>query len=637
MKAPQFKPGDVRAPRPAPLSLQADVGPPAYRAFSHVAGAVSSGRLNYSDIYAFAWWRAGDKEAPVRLELSEELGGLFTEVSASADYLPSVDRPFGSEQLLSAEGRAVTLYTGQVARQEAQGLVSVQFETMLTRLQNFEPETLRTLGPFTARSALETMLRAWRGEADWLTWQAVPELLVETEQAYVVPQLGALLLEQPEDLSSSKTSAYGWLEQFFSLFSEYAFRVSATGTLSVIAPRRDPAKGLDLGFTGPRFKLPGTGESRGYTFGWGAAAVEFQGQVRRGDVNEVLIYDFESLRAGEANRRTAQDGHTVVLELFFGALSIRIEDADPDAEYEVLGTFFVTEAAPQEPVRQLGPRDVGFDITESVDIDGVVNRCSVSSQGFTFVFEQELMEPSYALYRDDEPGLDGEYVEPTDRKEITTVWTPPEGTLIGSDTVRAAINVEAYDANGFQRAFGQEVSLPAGESVRVTFEHRPNSNFTQFELILDMQFTGTEVQLFEVSRRIFYQSSVRPSAWIVLLNASGDKFARSDKRVFQRYDESAGSPYGVRREDIDAGPFPLSNDVALAIATRRVAEAKEPRTLIEFDQSPRLPVLPSDLGAVIGLPDGRRGRALGFSYSEAHTPQGSLSRSRVKLRLESDI
>ena len=114
IEAPNFKRGEVKAPKPKPVDLEAKVTPPSYRSFNHLSGVVSSGRLRYTDVYSFAWWRAGDKEAPVRLELSEDTGSLFTEVRIQADYLPSVKRDFGQELSLKAEGRPEeTLYRAQ--------------------------------------------------------------------------------------------------------------------------------------------------------------------------------------------------------------------------------------------------------------------------------------------------------------------------------------------------------------------------------------------------------------------------------------------------------------------------------------------------------------------------------------------
>ena len=292
----------------------------------------------------------------------------------------------------------------------------------------------------------------------------------------------------------------------------------------------------------------------------------------------------------------------------------------------------VNRAGETNPSSSLVARDVGFDLSEVTDFEGVVNRCAVTSQGFGFVPEQELLEPSYVIYRDADPKLDDQYQEPSseERKEVTSVWSAPENTIIGAGVLTLAINIELYSINGYLKGFGIDETLQVGESKRIYVER---SGFGQlsYELTFYLRFTGSEVYLYGAT-----WSGGRPNAWVVLLNAAGEKFARSNEKIFQLVDESLSSPYGVRREDIDSGPFPISNEVALAIAQNRVAEGKEPRTVLSFEQSPRLPLLPDDLHRTVELPDGRRGVVSSWSYSEAHTPQGSVSRSRVEVRLEKE-
>ena len=640
------------------MDLEAKVAPPAYRSFSHVSGRVSSGRLRYEDIYAFAWWRGGDPEAPVRLELSEELGGLFTETRVQADYLPSVARAFGADLTLSAEGRPEeTLYHAQVRRLETRELVSIGGETMLTKLQDLEPETLRVKGPFTPKTALETMLKAWQGEAPWLEWERVPELFTYAPNGVSVPSIGALLLEQPTDLSTTKTSAYGWLTRFFSLFADYIFRVNQAGRLEVKGPSLEGD--VVLGTSDAPFELlstlyhfepeddsdaarnqaqeeSNTPRAR-HTFGWGARQVRLFADVYEPDGRYVIEYTDVTLAAGEENRYTTPEGYSIVFALSEETFHVELIDTDIGVTYCIRGHVEIVESAEAEPKR-LTPRDVGFDLRETTDIDGVVNRCSVTSQGFEFVFEQELLEPSYVLFRDDDSVLDGTYTEPDEeeRKKITSVWSAPESTIIGSDTLRAAINIEAYSRDGNVKNFGLEKVLDVNVPVRVFVERQTGAVNTSLELGFSLRFTGSEVHIYGAS---WTGSSgfndFEPTAYIVKLNAAGEKFApRKDGKVFQQADESGGSPFGIKHERIDAGPFPLSNEVASAIAQRRVTEAKEPKTVAEFEQSPRLPVLPDDLGSVIELPDGRRGIVTSFSYAEAHTPQGSLSKSSVKVRLE---
>lgn len=638
----------MRAPQPKPVQLEAKVAPPAYRSFNHLSGTVSSGRLNYEDIYAFAWWRGGDVEAPVRLELSEDTGLLFTEVRIQADYLPSRTRGFGSELTLSAEGRPEeTLYHAQIRRLEKQGLIQVGGETMLSKLQDFEPETLRVRGPFTPKTALETMLRTWRREAPWLTWERVPEFFVLTGKGYAVPQLGALVLGQPEDLSASKTSAYGWLERFFKLFSEYAFRVNQAGRFALTPPRLDLEKDLYLGDNASPFELlrqaagatTPNGDHHSQHFGWGAKRVKLWLEVYEQGGRFVTAYNGASLGAHAENLYHSPEGYTVVVTLFEDAFGIDVF-GNAQGRFFVRGHVEVTEPSETQDVKRLQSADVGFDLTETTDIDGVVNRCSVSSQGYEFVFEQELLEPAYAFYAEDNAAPYAEPYRPgEERKEVTSVWSAPEGTLIGSDTLQAAVNIEVYDENGPFKQFGIDKTLPKGEAQHVrayVSEGFPTSR--TYELSFYLLFTGTQVNLFGVKHTPgvgHYQGQPfdSPSAWIVKLNAAGEKFARSEEKVFGYHDESQGSPYGIQHERIDAGPFPISYEVAQAIAVRRVAQAKEPKTIVSFEQSPRLPVLPDDLGSVLELPDGRRGTVTSFAYAEAHTPQGSLSRSSVKVRL----
>ena len=673
IEAPRFKAGEAKAPKPKPVDLEAKVAPPSYRSFNHLSGTVSSGRLRYTDVYAFAWWRGGDPEAPVRLELSEDTGSRFTEVRIQADYLPSRTRDFGQDLSLSAEGRpSQTLYRSQIRRLEDRELLSVGAETMLTRLQNFEPETLRVKGPFTPKTALETMLTAWQREAPWLRYAPPSELFVRKAVAQntgpftanlgdglFAPQLGALVLEQPTDLSASKTSAYGWLERFFKLFAEYRFRINQAGELAVVGPRvgdlhlilgsrEEPlALSARLYHFKPRDDSDearnraredaGTPRAR-HIFAWGARRVRLWLDVYevKPDYYHVETFGGEPLSAGQEIRRETPAGHSVVIRLEADAFTLEIVDTDLGRDYRVRGYVESVEAAPSF-VKRLANSDVGFGVAEVTDFEGVVNRCSVTSQGYAFAFEQELLEPSYALFRDNDSVLDGKYTEPDEqnRKKITSVWSAPESTIIGAGTLQAAVNIEAYSRDGNVKNFGLDVTLPVGEAVRVFVERQTGSLNVSFELEFTLRFTGTEVQLFGAS---WTGSSgfndFEPTAYIVLLNAAGEKFARSEKRIFQLADESQGSPYGVRREDIDAGPFPLSNEVALAIAQRRVAEAKEPKSVLSFEQSPRLPILPDDLHKSVELPDGRRGVVTSWSYAEAHTPQGSLSRSSVKVRLE---
>ena len=673
IEAPNFKRGEVKAPKPKPVDLEAKVAPPSYRSFNHLSGRVSSGRLRYTDLYSFAWWRAGDKEAPVRLELSEDTGSLFTEVRIQADYLPSVKRDFGQELSLKAEGRPEeTLYHAQISRLENRELTSVGAESMISKLQAFEPESLRLKGPFTPKTALETMLRTWQREAPWLRYEAVPELFVRTpvargEGSFTVnlgdglyaPPIGALLLEQPTDLSASKVSAYSWLERFFKLFSEYRFRVNQAGELSVVGPPL--AQHLILGFREEPLALSATlyrfepkddsdvernrarEESNTprarHIFAWGARRVRLWLDVYevKPDFYHVETYGGESLVAGAESRRETPAGHTVLVRLTESSLTLEIIDTDIARDYRVRGYVEVVEAAPQSTLKRLTNKDVGFGINEVTDFEGVVNRCAVTSQGFEFVQEQELLEPSYVLYRDDNPNLDGKYEEPSseERKKISSVWSAPEGTIIGAGVLTLAINIELYNSQGFQKGFGIDETLQVGESKRVYVERIGGFVSSTYRLEFYLRYTGQEVQLYNFKRSVD-SGADNSGAWIILLNAAGEKFERSNEKIFQLVDESFGSPYGVRRDDIDSGPFPISNETALAIASRRVAEAKEPKTVLSFEQSPRLPVLPDDLHKTLELPDGRRGVVSSWSYAEAHTPQGSVASSRVEVRLEED-
>ena len=111
---------------------------------------------------------------------------------------------------------------------------------MISKLQAFEPETLRVKGPFTPRDGSYRRCSAPGNvtRPGCATPRVNRVLSFTTARGLdLVPEIGALLLEQPNDLSANKPAPTAGWSASSSSSAEYRFRVDQRGRVEVVGPR----------------------------------------------------------------------------------------------------------------------------------------------------------------------------------------------------------------------------------------------------------------------------------------------------------------------------------------------------------------------------------------------------------------
>jgi len=393
-------------------------------------------------------------DSPVRVDLSEDLTGRFADVGIQLDYLPnaSIAKTVGeaaaiSDQITTSEA----LYTFWIKTKAWRGgLVNYTGETVLGRLNDLEPPTLAQVGPFTATEALAAMLAHFQQAAGtWLTYAALPELVVQTDVGPYAPIINAVVLKQadPNDPTAKRITALDWLKQYLSLFEGYVLRANQAGELEIVAPWW-ATSGNSAYFGSSDAPTPIT-NAAGYTRSWAWSGTQAQLDLKiRGDGDRGLVmYHAEIVTAGTPNtyhNTQAADPYTVTWEITSGKLTLTITPDDPSVtkDYAVYGV--ATNPTPGTAVAKTIQASELLEGDDSeLDVDYVANIVEVDSQGQDYVAGFEAWSPAYVdynpkpVYPKNMGGYTGTAVQWTDSATRST-WLPDPGTGYGREKIATA-------------------------------------------------------------------------------------------------------------------------------------------------------------------------------------------------------
>ena len=396
-------------------------------------------------------------DSPVRVDLSEDLTGRFADVGIQLDYLPnaSIAKTVGeaaaiSDQITTSEA----LYTFWIKTKAWRGgLVNYTGETVLGRLNDLEPPTLAQVGPFTATEALAAMLAHFQQAAGtWLTYAALPELVVQTDVGPYAPIINAVVLKQadPNDPTAKRITALDWLKQYLSLFEGYVLRANQAGELEIVAPWW-ATSGNSAYFGSSDAPTPIT-NAAGYTRSWAWSGTQAQLDLKiRGDGDRGLVmYHAEIVTAGTPNtyhNALAADPYTVTWDITSGKLTLTITPDDPGVTKDYSLNGVAINPTPTSLVAKTIPTAaITMSENSELDVDYVANICEVNSRGQDYVAGFEAWSPAYIdnnpkpVYPAGLGGLTGTAVQWFDGTNRTT-WLPDPGSGYGREKIDTAWKV----------------------------------------------------------------------------------------------------------------------------------------------------------------------------------------------------
>lgn len=434
-------------------------------------------------------------DSPVRVDLSEDFTSRFTDAGISIDYLPNHEIARAIGQLAAIDDEITAndpLYTFWIATKAWNGgLVTYTGETVLGRLAALEPKSIIKRGPFTAQQALQELLASFQTEATWLTYEPVPELLVQTSVGPFAPQVDAIVLRQPteDDPGATPATALGWLRQYLSLFEGYVARANQAGALEIVAPPWATAG--DAAYFGEFGSETTLVASALYTRSWpwsGTSAVlnvTIVGEGDRGAVafDDETVTDATPLTYHADLSTIGGDSYTIAWSIHDGRLWLVLTPDSPGITkpYRLFGTA-TNPAATGPATLTLPDSAVRLGETSELDIGYVVNHCQVRSQGQQFVEGTEAWSPAYIDFEPDPvypPGmgaLTGTAVRWQDggprstwlpdpgggygREKVTTSWKVANNGIIDeTDPIQLLLKFDAYWSAIVVDYLGQGVPL----------------------------------------------------------------------------------------------------------------------------------------------------------------------------------
>lgn len=393
-------------------------------------------------------------DSPVRVDLSEDLTGRFSDVGIQLDYLPNHDiaKNIG-EQITIGDQITPTdpLYTFWIKTKSWRGgLVNYSGETVLGRLDDLEPPTLAQTGPFTARQALTKMLDHFQSAAGgWLTYAALPELLVPTAVGPYAPTIKALVLKQadPNDPTAKRTAALEWLQQYLGLFEGYVLRANQAGELQIVPPAW--ARAGNSAYFGTYDTPTPITSAAGYTQSWPWSGTQAQLDLQLvGDGDRYSVtYHAETVTAGTPHTfhmTLTGDAYAITWEITGGELKLTITPDDPGVTKDYNLSGVATNPTPSSGVAKTIPTAaIKMGESSELDVDYVANICEVNSQGQDYVAGFEAWSPAYLdynpkpIYPAGMGGYTGTAVQWTDSATRTT-WLPDPGTGYGREKIDTA-------------------------------------------------------------------------------------------------------------------------------------------------------------------------------------------------------
>ncbi|GEM47220.1 hypothetical protein [Deinococcus cellulosilyticus] len=360
--------------------------------------------------------------------------------------------------------------------------------------------------------------------------------------------------------------------------------------------------------------------------------------------------------------------------------SIRMLALDPDDQdslsaYDILSQFFecfpgyvfrvnslneLDIVAPSflniYPALLLTDSDLTPEQSEDVDASGVFNACSVESQGYTFVEDQDVMPPAFLTTDEDvwEP--------PGDKQNLGggVMWNVDPDVIIGGSSIQIhTVNTIYYEYNGFgsgsqTQEHTDEFTLPLDGSV-VTWEFEwvisgpfgfPVRQYAHlsFRAVLDGgKLKGIAVNILDYVGLWPDAITYRYLAWKWALTATGTRYLKNNvTRTGSYLEDKTDLPgiaesreaYGLRKKTLNTGVFFIDDQETLNnMALSFVMTHMNPLRKVSLGQVAPYVVRPDHIGKPVVLPDGRTGTVLDWSYSEAHSPGGSSGSSTITVQM----
>lgn len=596
-------------PRPSlteqPTQARADLLAYAGWSGSYGQGHASGTRLTYTTLTAFVWWTSPRIDDPVRVHLSEALQGIFVDARLELSFFGNIDLPLGSSYRIGDElSPGEDLYNFAVAsRSESGGLVTYHGETLLSRLNRVIPDGTLVLiagagdvpDPLTPSIALERVLDHFG-----IPHGPVPDLLIRTPDGTLELHMPAFVFETRAEENANLLQL---LEEFLAPFAGYRIRATAGNELDIAAPAwADPlAETLVL----TQADLAPEGEATQSTEDIvNACTVTVQGFVFLED-QPIMQPVSLIVRGGSSTRRRtlgspwsvgASTGPTDPSDGFLSILNVSLPRRTDVASHN--GGNPLEWRSAVWPLADGVTSQPGQPIT--VDIELRVHRRT-----------NDVDDGLQTINATAELPTDGSTVDIWQGMYAHAHVNPRgDGGERGRGHIRARWDAAQFDGRG---------------GVVVDVGHQPFGN--------TWTIVGNWWQVFAVE---------------VLLNGTGTVWTRNPERTvvrfgYQQSDRDAlpglgesQELYELRPQELDMGWFDISEEDALAIARAVVEENYNPKLVHHLRVVPNGPTgyraRPWHLGRAVQLPDGSIGRAVSWSYDEAHTPASSSS--WVQLQVE---
>lgn len=588
---------------------------------------------------------------PVRVQLGEDQSGLFRDNRVSLTYVDGAPVTLSTPYRIGLETDPDTGVVGFELTSRrldtTSGLVDWSGETVLGRLSREYPfpNGFFRGGPFTPREALLELLTAMRGEAgqvkrEWLGWEEVPELYLWSTEGPVLPILEAIIIEEPQN--GPGPSAQEVLRTFFEPFSGYGFRASQWSRLEVIPPPWLPkaASTVTAMQTGPG-SITGAAAGFGTRLTWMLTSNADVGLLPSGRAD--LTMDWATL-AESADETT---GYRLRARRTGSGVELELSDLGSNSSRVMRATGVLTDPAEVlPPVLTVTDDQLQPGGTRTLDESQVVNVCTVTSQGYTWVDGVQVIPPATFNWG----GVPTANPEaPPATHGYGQVIAPEGGALIAGTTLHLSIGLEgdAPDAfSGGRKGYGISqpvlVDLPAvdGASTTVRIDASAAWSVVMASVVLTLQYNAKAGGL----QVTVDQSIGNDMHWAVTVSATGTAYQKSNTKVIGVYGESETTPdlaasrstYGRREATLDTGVYQVTTATAVSMARAVVQARMNPREVTTYPQAPPYPVRPVHVGRRIATPDAV-GVVTGWSYDEQHTPSQSGSNSAFTLSVEQPL
>lgn len=598
-----LQPGEIQTPSDLPTLITAVIPKKAAQGHNYHSGVIAGNSLTYLGTSDFAWFTTPDLTTPIRVSLSETIGGVFVDARVEVTHLPIVEHELGETLAIATELDPETpLYEYQVAtkRSHSNELITYSGETLLTKLHRTPADRTVELipgvggvpSPLTPKLALEHILNTYGIPHD-----DVPLLLLRTAGSNIELHLEAFVYRpEKEPISIGEL-----LESFLQPFRGYAARARTGTVLQIVSPFEPSALTLthnDLGLTEDvvldSSKIVNACEVAVY--GW-----TFENDVT------ILSEAGAILRAGATHWATT-NGRTPAMSSpsGFGAGVRELFNRTLPARNNIggYGSGYYTDV-----LEGIWPIDdaTTFQPGANIELDFTVVISSIVIRNYLGSFSE---------------------------------WNPPAGLTINSiatiPTNGSRVPIWSgnyplidHDVHNLEGATGRITGRwdEERQAVRISISHQPNAWARHF---IGLGAGGPYTAQFFYGYAIEFRAIGTSRVWTQTETPYTARFGYSnaDHNVLPGLGESHNL-YDLRELKLDLGWFHISEDDAFRIA-RGVVEAEyNPRTerTVSIEPNPLsggYRVTPDHLSQRLTLPS-QTATLTEYNYEEAHAPGHSRS------------